>query len=200
MKKLTKQKIKKVVIAVGLWCVFWFGAQAIYLIPISPLNTLELPPNLNFLLYTIWILCVSCAGVFIWKKKVNDFSFLKVKNKKILYLYIMPIIMAIIFLIRGNGIDINRPLYIVAIASTTFIAQDMLTFGFLQTYLEKIISRKTAAMITCIAFFTAHLTFGWSLLTLTFLLGGALFSYLRYRTKNIYLLDIIHISFLLLPF
>lgn len=202
MKKLTKQKIKKTIVAIGLWSVFWFGAQGMYVLPFSPLNNLNLnlSPDLSFLFYTLWILSVAGIGLILWKKTINDFSFLKVKNKKVLFLYIVPIIIAIVLLIRGNGFnDINRPLYVAAIASSTFIAQDMLTFGFLQTYLEKILSKNVAAIITFVTFFTAHLAFQWSMGALIVLLGAIVFSYLRYRTKNIYLLDIIHISFLLLP-
>lgn len=191
-------KLLKVILAVVIWFIFWFGAQSLYLIP-NLFSNINPTPNVFFVIYSLWIIFVSMVAVLIWKFTFKKFGFLKIKNKKWLLLYIIPVVLSVILIINGNNFGINRYLYTSAMFVTTFLGQDLLTFGFLQTYLEKITGAKTAAIITGLAFFAGHLVSSFSFGTLLMLVAAILFSFLRYRTKNIYLLNIIHISFSLLP-
>ena len=191
----------KIIAAVVIWFIFWFAEESLYLI--SRLLSTDIPFSLSldvfFGIYSLWIISIAAIGIIIWRFTINDFSFLKIKNKKWLLLYIVPVILSIVLFIWGNGLNINRVLYAASMFSTTFIGQDVLTFGFLQTYLGKVIDKKLAALVTGISFFIGHLTFNLSYYTLLITVAAVLFSYLRYKTKNIYLLNIVHVSFLLLP-
>jgi len=195
---ITAMRIRKVIVAVLIWFFFWFAAQSLLLIP-DLLSNLASTPNAYFSIYSLWILFIAAIAIILWRFIINDFSFLKVKNRKILFLYLIPIAISIALLTLGNGLSINRLLYVVCMSLTTFLAQDVLTFGFLQTYLDKVVANKLAAVITGLAFFVGHLTFDLSWFTLVYIFAAILFSFLRYKTKNVYLLNIIHISFLLLP-
>jgi len=197
-KKHKKNNIIKILLAIFIWSIFWFSGQGVFFINYLSLENID--SNMVFIYFTFWLLFVAIVGIIIWRLKINDFSFLRIKNKKILWLYLVPILFAVVILINGAPVDINRYYYVFAMTTTTFLAQDMLTFGFLQTYLEKHTKPSYAAMITTLVFFIAHLTFDLSIFTLIYASGIILFGYLRYKTKNIYLLNIIHMSFLLLPF
>lgn len=127
----------------------------------------------------------------------KNISFLKVDNKKIFLFYLFPffILLTIVSFFRGNisiGDNLIDKFSLVVIS----ISQDILTFGLLETYLEGIISCKNAAVITVIMFFIGHIGFfPINFLLLFYVFGFVLFGYLRYRYKNIYLVNIIHTSF-----
>lgn len=196
--KINKNIFLRILISLTLWSLFWFLGQALFFYNNLPFQNLD--SNAIFFVITIWILFLAIIALFLWKWKFNDFSFLQVKNRKILWFYSLPVILTLIFLIKGLPVGINRFAYVFAMVTTTFLAQDMLTFGFLQTYLEKLITPFCAFILTSLVFFIAHLTFDFSFFTLIFAFGALLFGYLRYKTKNIYLLNILHTAFLLLPF
>lgn len=138
-------KLLKVILAVVVWFIFWFGAQSLYLIP-NLFSNIDPTPNVFFAIYSSWIIFVSMVAVLIWKFTLKKFGFLKITNKKWLLLYIIPSILSVILIINGKNFGINRYLYTSAIFVTTFLGQDLLTFGFLQTYLEKLTNSKTAML------------------------------------------------------
>ena len=202
VKKNKNKIIIKIIIAILLWSIFWFSGQALFFINLDLpfLNFVQnFDKNIIMLVYTLWVLFVSLIALIIYRWKINDFSFLKIKNKKILWLYIIPLVFAIIIIINGSPFGYNRYLNVFAMTTTTFLAQDVLTFGFLQTYLEKLINPIYAFFVTSTVFFSAHLAYDLSYYTLILVFGALLFGFLRYKTKNIDLLNIIHTSFLLIP-
>jgi membrane protease YdiL (CAAX protease family) len=76
--------------------------------------------------------------------------------------------------------------------------QDIGTFGFLQTYIEKQVHRSIAAVIVAISFFIAHFQYGLAYATLFYIAGFFLFAFLRYKTRSLYATNVLHLSFLLL--
>jgi len=196
--KKSRRNLIAVIAAILIWVAYWFGIQSLYF-PIFS-NVLNLHVSLDFL-FAIYSLCITIAALIItviWCVNVKDFSFLKLKKKRILYLYILPVVLTILLLRFGDGVGINSFLYAISMWSTTALAQDLVTFRFLQTFLEKRVNRKLVAIITGTVFFSGHLILGLGINTIFYAIGSILFSYLRYKTKNIYLLDVIHISFLLI--
>ena len=195
--KKSRRNLIAVIAAVLIWFAYWFGIQNLYF-PILG-NVLNLHVSQDFL-FAIYSLCITIVALFvtvIWCVTVKDFSFLKLKKKKILYLYMLPVVLTILILIFGDGVGVNSFLFAIFMWSTTALAQDLVTFGFLQTFIEKRVNRKLAAIITGTVFFLGHIIFGMGIITIFHAIGSILFSYLRYKTKNIYILDVIHISFLL---
>lgn len=198
------KKPAKVTIALLLWLVFWFSSQFLFIYPKVFPNAPDFLGTFNsrtirYIVYTIWILLVASVAILVWKKRWNDFSFLKVKDKKILLAYLIPFALIIYDIATNSSFGINKYIWVIGIVSTTFIAQDLVTFGILQSYLNKQLTPFLSFITTSSIFFLAHLYFDFSFGSVVVLAGAFLFGFLRFKTKNIYLLDVIHISFLLFP-
>jgi membrane protease YdiL (CAAX protease family) len=204
-----KTKLLKAIGAVLIWFLIWFVLGIPYstswLLPNPTINVLS---NISssrtefFALYSLWVLLITAIAIMIYKFTINDFSFLKIKQKKLLFLYLIPVILAAYDILANDTYGINSYIWAIGIATTTFCGQDLLTFGLLQTYLSKVLNPFAALIITSAAFFVAHLFIGYnnlSLATSIVLFGAFLFGFLRYKSKSIYLLDVIHIAFGLLP-
>lgn len=186
------KKIIKVILAILIWVLFWFSGQAFFFSDYSFLPKTD-DVNINCAVLSAWVLSLSFVALFIWKIKFNDFSFLKIKNKKVLWLYLIVFLLILYkVFVSGETYGINPYLWVLVVPVTTFFSQDVLTFGFLQTYLGKTIKPFYAFLITSGVFFAAHLTYDFSIMTLVLLTGAFLFGFLRYKTKNIYYLNFIH--------
>lgn len=192
--------IIKTISAIIIFILFWILFQAPYQFNIVDIIGLKLDHQTFFIIYTTWILLVTAIVIGIWKLKINDFSFLKIKNKKWLLFYVIPIILSIILIPRGDIFGTNSTIYILFLSLTTFVGQDLITFGIFQRYLEINVNKKVAAVIVLICFFLVHFIFITPSLDDLgmigiYLIGFTIFSWLRYKTGNIYLLSMIHISF-----
>lgn len=187
----SKHVISKTILAIFVWSFFWFFGQILMKIDLPFIAEID-NVNIGFLIFSIWNLLVTAIAFVIWRVKFNDFKFLKIKDKRVLFLYIVPIVLAILAFIDSSRYGVNSYLWVFGLVATTFLAQDMLTFGFLQTYLGKIMKPVYAFLITSSAFFLAHLAYNFSAMTLILLSGAFLFGFLRYKTKNIYIINIIH--------
>ncbi len=190
---IIKNKSLKVTLALIIWLIFW----------VAPYKIFDFLPDMAgrneiFITYTLLGLVLPVIALIVWKNKFNNFFFLKIKDKRILWLYIMPIIFIIRALCSATQFGINSVVWTSGIITSTFLTQDLMTFGFLQTYLEKLVKPFIAFLLTSSLFFIGHIfTNGISTGLLIVLVGSLVFGFLRYKTKNIYLLNIIHTSFLL---
>lgn len=151
----------------------------------------------KLLIYSaVWILSLLTAW-FVYHKSVRDYNFLKTK-KWILVLYLLPIAAAINLYIH-NPTEIygaNTIIYLLAMLISVGY-QDILTFGFLQTILEKRTARIIAALATALVFYIGHLNFGFDLLSLIHILGYVVFVFARYKTSAIYVTNVIHLTYIL---
>lgn len=132
----------------------------------------------------------------LWLYFTRNISFLKTKDKKVFLFYLLPLIIfaSILVIKKGeNTIDLSTAAFSFFTISFT---QDFLTFGILQTLLEKLSNKKTAAILTVIMFFVGHTGFfPLNVFIIFYIVGFVLFGYLRYKYGNIYLLNVLHISF-----
>lgn len=202
----TKKNIAWAVVACAGWVAFWLSTQALFMTNIPILSKALLSSHnvtTSFLALTIWILIVAVVAVLAWAKfSHNNFSFLRVEHRQrwILYAYIPILILAVLVAFK-TPFGVPGWLWVVGIIATTFF-QDILTFGFLQTMLEKHLSGVVAAVVTAGMFFAGHFLLVGNIPTLQtmllYLVAFPLFAFLRLKTKTIYATDIIHVVFLLL--
>lgn len=199
--RLSLQTIRNVIVAIALWFVFWllsqylfFGEWPSWLASFMQDTSAEQ----QFIYLTLWISLVAIIGVTIWHKTFRDYSFLNLSGRTYLA-YIVPIALLIWLLLQPLHFGVSAPIYATGAIVSVFW-QDLLTFGFLYTYLDSQVNSKLATVITAAVFFAGHL---FTTLTLPELiaygLGFLVFAYLRYKTQSIYLTNVLHLSFILLP-
>lgn len=196
--KKNKKNIK-IILALVIWLLYWFAASQKGICSILPdMGSV----NNIFIVYNTVLIFLAAVVVLGWKIKINNFNFLKIKNKKILWFYLIPFVLAIRTLFSGEQFGINSIVWTLGIIISTFLAQDIVTFGFLQTYLEKLVKPFMAFLLTSSIFFFGHLIISndlnnFFMITVT-LAGSFIFGFLRYKTKSIYPGNIIHVAFLLI--
>lgn len=201
-KKLSnKNRLIRIITVIALWFAVWFLSQGVFIVSDTPLANWLMHGSSqdNFIHATLWIVGVMVIGAALWHKFVRNYSFLKVRSPRLLAAYLLPLVLFIVMLIRPLPFGINPFVYTASMIATCFW-QDLLTFGFLQTSLEKLVNPKLAAALTAASFFVGHLYFEFSWLALAYMAGFAIFAYARYRTKSIYLTNALHLAFLLVAF
>lgn len=197
----------KTILAIALWFTVWSASQALFMSADQYSGTLHLAESLfqnttlsfQFGALSLWSILLAAIAIVIWKYTVNDFSFLKPLNKKILLLYLIPVSFALYQLTKTSVFGVDSTVWVFGIIGTTFLLQDFLTFGLLQTYVSKKIGPFYALFVVGAVFFIAHMSFDMSVNTLLLLLGSFSFAYARYKTSSIYLGNVIHLSALLAP-
>lgn len=196
----TKNIIASVIIVL-FWWTFWLGTQALFIVDLpylSPLLTSS-SPQANFISLTLWIIAINVIAFGIWHWRKHDYSFLKIKDKWDVLGYIVPLAL-IIALLATKSTAFNVPIwiYIVAMIVTNF-CQELLTTGYMQTGLSKTLGPIVAAIITVIMFYLGHFMIAdtFSLMGGVMLAGFILFSWLRYVRGNIYLANIVHLTWAL---
>lgn len=167
----------------------------------------SLPESLNldssklFIYATVWILFVATITTLVWNKLRADWSFLHKPRKYQIALYLVPIVLVVKDLTMPSIFGVNSSLYVVAIV-VSVMWQDVLTFGFLQTYLEKKTTPVIVMFLVAASFWVGHIVFQLHSINLfvflLYALAFLLLSFLRFKTKNIYLTNILHLTFLLL--
>lgn len=153
----------------------------------------------SFIRLTIWIVVVNLIALSVWRCFKRDYSFLKVKDRWDVLAYAVPSVLAIILLATTpTAFGMTMWIYIVVMIITNF-AQDLLTTGYMQTGLSKTLGPVVGAIITCVVFYFGHfmimdtLTIGGGIMVIGFIL----FSWLRYKRGNIYLVNAVHLSWAL---
>lgn len=165
-------------------------------VPILSDSLLTSDPQANFISLTLWIVAINLIVLAVYHWLERDYSFLKIKDKWDILAYIIPLALIIaLFATKNTAFNVSIPIYVVAMIITNF-CQDLLTNGFMQTSLSKKIGSVLAAIVTCIVFYLGHF-----MITETFtpmggimVIGFILFSWLRYKRGNIYLVNVLHLS------
>jgi membrane protease YdiL (CAAX protease family) len=151
---------------------------------------------LFFFLSSFLLLTFSLTLLFLWKLFFREISFLKTHNKMIFFLYGLPLLIFFLSFILSPDVPPEE----VFLTQFSFFAlsfsQDIFAFGILQSILEKIVCDIWATVLTTTMFFIGHTGFfPPGIFILLYVFGFFLFGFLRYKTKNIYALNIVHLSF-----
>lgn len=148
---------------------------------------------------TVFVAFVLAISLIIFKKYNKKFL---VRSKQ-LYLYLIPLILAVILPLHYH---LTSPwyMYVFMIVVTVFW-QDYLTFGIFQTYIQSKVKTLLAVILVGSLFTLGHFIFFVSSfspesipLWIALLCTGILFAWLRKRFGNIYTINVLHMSFLLL--
>ncbi len=195
---LTPKNIFASLLLILLWWLFWLGTQALFIVNVPFLSdslATQNPQN-NFIALTVWIVIINLIALAIYHKFQRDYSFLKIKDKWDILAYAIPLGLIVALLAtKGTAFNVSMPIYIVAIVITNF-CQELLTTGFLQTGLSKKIGSVLAAIVTCVVFYLGHFMVAetFTLMGGVMVIGFILFSWLRYKRGNIYLVNVLHLS------
>ena len=198
---LTPKNIVGSFLIILFWWTFWLGTQALFIIDVPYLSALltSASPESNFIYLTLWIAAINVIAFGIWHWLKRDYSFLKIKDKWDVLGYIVPLAL-IVALLATKSTAFNVPIwiYIVAMIVTNF-CQELLTTGYMQTGLSKTLGPVIAAIVTVIMFYLGHFMIAdtFSLMGGVVLAGFILFSWLRYVRGNIYLANIVHLTWAL---
>lgn len=195
----SKKRYLLVCVAICLWFLWWFLSQALFIINVPILTDLltgGVTPAQSFINITLFLLVPTFFAFLVFHKFVNDYRFLRT-NRYVLLLYIIPLILFMRLLTVGDIYGVPAFVYGLGMIISAAV-QDIGTFGFLQTFVEKHIPRILAAIVVAIAFFIAHFQYGMAYEELFYFSGFLLFALLRYKTKSIYVTNVLHLSFLLL--
>lgn len=196
------KKALKILAGVALWFFIWTAARFLFYFNniTRVLPFLKSLIDYKYLFFGGWLVFCAIIVFVVWGKKSQSFSFLRIKNKFWLMLYLIPLGQYVYWIFQSKTpFGLAGWLYgLIFILATS--GQDILTFGFLETYLEKIIKPWPAAFMTVLVFFLGHFYFKLSFLTLIFIVGFAGFAILRKKTESVYPVNIIHLIFSLLPY
>ncbi|MFA5069933.1 MAG: CPBP family glutamic-type intramembrane protease [Patescibacteria group bacterium] len=192
----------KIIAVIAAWLLIWTIGRLFYyfnfITRIFPF--LEGDEDYKYLFFCGWLILAGVIVVFFWRKKGLPFYFLNLKNKVWLFFYLIPLSQLIYWFYQNNSpFGLAGWLYGFLILITT-MAQDLFTFGFLQTGLEKLTKPWLAALLVVITFYLGHFYFQASFLTLIFFVGFSGFAWLRAKYRSIYAINIIHLIFSLLPY
>ena len=179
------------------WLIIWnhlnfeFGEKVIsYFFP-------DITTHPYLLLFqSFYLLFITSIILFLWFIIFKKFDFFYLNTKKVLLLYIIPLIIFLLSFVYTNEKTMSTILQETFSFIVLSFSQDILTFGILQTYLSKLINTYYATILTVCMFFIGHIGFfPLNILLLFYITGFVLFGYLRYKDKNIYRLNVIHTSF-----
>lgn len=160
-----------------------------------------LPGNSNqkYLVASTYISGIILISMFI----LPEIRKKNLPKSKLIYLYLIPLLL-IIALPFHYSLALNPLVYITMITISCFW-QDYLTFGIYQTKLIHKYNKLTVVPIVAIFFFMGHFVFyldslseqtlfGWIMIAV----AGLVLAAARYKSGNIYISNVIHLSFLLL--
>lgn len=198
----SKTRIRVVSLVLLAWFVFWLPFQLIFILDVPYLDSLLSPDNLptheRLVRYSLVLAASAFLACLIYHRFVHIYKFFKTK-KWIFLLYLLPLAAMINLYINQPSeiFGVNTLLYILFM-TLSVAYQDILTFGFLQTILEKNLGGLIAAIITGVVFYIGHLNFSLDVFSLIHMLGFIVFSFSRYLTGSIYIANIIHLTFVLM--
>ncbi|MFA6908937.1 MAG: CPBP family intramembrane glutamic endopeptidase [Patescibacteria group bacterium] len=185
---------------VAAWFVFWIASNA-YPWVSSSMNILQgADVDVRFGALTLWILIISAVTFFVWGHFLKKKDFFAIRPAWSLFFLVFPVYGLLYYAFRNTSLNnVNGLLYGCGVIISV-VLQQIVTFGLLQSSLEKVLTLKNAAIVTGCAFFIGHLIYGISFLTIIFAVAAIVFSWLRYRYRSILPGSIIHLIFSLLPF
>lgn len=199
---LTQKNILTSLIIVSLWWAFWLGSQGLFIVDVPILSDwlIASDPQTNFISLTIWIIVVNLIALAIYHWLQRDYSFLNIRDKWDVVAYTIPLGLIIVLLItKASVFGVPILIYISAMVVTNF-CQELLTTGFMQTGLSKRIGNISAAFITCVVFYLGHFMIleTFTPIGIIMVAGFILFSWLRLKRGNIYLTNVVHLSWSLI--
>ena len=177
------------------------GTQALFIVDVPFLSSLLTASDAqsNFIFLSLWIIIINIIALIVWHWRERDYSFLKIKDKWDILGYIVPLLL-IIALLATKSTAFNVPIwiYIIAMLITNF-CQELLTTGYMQTGLTKTLGPIAAAIVTCVMFYLGHFMIAdtFSIMGGVMVAGFILFSWLRYKRGNIYLANVVHLTWTL---
>lgn len=189
--------VSKLIVPCLAWLGIWSATQGFYMV--SYLQ--ELIPgstDLKISLITAYILGVLLVTLLTLRQETKRF----LRPSRWLWLYLLPFacIAALLFSYQG-------PLHIgvfVAMITISVFWQDMLTFGLLQNYIQKAVPKWAIIFIVGSLFGLGHILAFipdmTQLFSPTFYLlfaVGYLFAWLREKTRTVYVINVLHVTFLL---
>ena len=199
---LTIKNILASLIIICLWWAFWLSGQALFMvdIPIFSDWLIGSGQQTNFIVLTTWtaVVCLIAFAVYHWLQR--DYSFLRAKNKWDVLAYIVPLVLMVALIATTSEVfGVPVLIYICGMIVSVF-CQDLLTTGFMQTSLSHKIGPILAAVVTCVVFYFGHfmITETLTIMGVITVIGFVLFSFLRYKRGNIYLVNVVHLSYSLL--
>lgn len=195
---LTTKNIFASLPIVLLWWTFWLGTQALFMVDVPFLSNwlTSSNPQTSFISLTLWIITINIVALGIWHWRKRDYSFLKIKDRWDILGYIVPLLL-IVALLATKSTVFNVPIWIYILAMViSNLCQELLTTGYMQTGLSKTLGPVVAAIVTCIMFYFGHFMIAdtFSLMGGIMVTGFILFSWLRYTRGNIYLANIVHLT------
>lgn len=199
---LTTKNIFASLLIILFWWFFWLGTQALLIVDVPFLSSLLTASDAqsNFIFLTLWIIIVNVIALGIWHWRVRDYSFLKIKDRWDILGYIVPLLLIIVLLAtKSTAFNVPIWIYIIAMLITNF-CQELLTTGYMQTGLTKTLGPIAAAIVTCVMFYLGHFMIAdtFSLMGGIVVAGFVLFSWLRYVRGNIYLVNVVHLTWALM--
>lgn len=192
-----KNNLMKILLFSALWLLVWSVTHGFFMSP----GLMQLIPaalNIQYLLASVYILFVVAGSVAYFPKAKVDLP-----KSKLLYLYSIPLFLLII-LPYHYQLELNVYVYMFMVVVTCFW-QDYLTFGLYQSAVSKVATQRMTIVVVASLFtighvlfflnkFTVESTLGW----LGILASALVFATIKIKTRNMYLINILHLSFLLL--
>lgn len=165
----------------------------------SLMKIIPLETNVSILLATSYVAVILAISLVVFKKYNKKF----LARTNLLYLYILPLILVGLLPFHYH-LALPLSIYIFMIVVTVFW-QDYLTFGIVQTYVQTTLTPTLSLFIVALLFTLGHFTFLISSFSSAYIPGlialfcvSALFAWFRKHFGNIYIINVLHLSFLLM--
>jgi|JI6StandDraft_1071083.scaffolds.fasta_scaffold175211_2 hypothetical protein len=186
------------VIASVAWLIIWIFTQGLFMSE-SLMKIIPLETNVSILLATSYVAVILAISLVVFKKYNKKF----LARTNLLYLYILPLILVGLLPFHYH-LALPLSIYIFMIVVTVFW-QDYLTFGIVQTYVQTTLTPTLSLFIVALLFTLGHFTFLISSFSSAYIPGlialfcvSALFAWFRKHFGNIYIINVLHLSFLLM--
>jgi hypothetical protein len=195
---LKLNKWQKVLSACVAWLAAWVFTQGLFMGD-SLLRVFSGGFDVQILKATLWVGLVLGFSLVVFKNYDRRF----LTRSRLIYLYFLPA--ALIAILPWHyHLTLSIPLFVLMVIISTFW-QDYLTFGIFQTFIQSKLVTWMSVIIVGVLFTIGHFIFfidSFSLASMTgwlaLLSAGLLFSWQRKHFGNIYVINVLHLSFLLL--
>jgi hypothetical protein len=185
---------------IAVWFILWTSTQGFF-INTAWLNVFSSDPATAVLLASLYCLVIMLIVGVIFRKHLSAIF----PRQRFIWLYILIVpAIAYMLVVHPTVGVLSTPVYLFMIMITVFW-QDVLTFGALQSRLERI-NPKYAWLIVAVVFWLGHIVFDLSGVvadpsgTLLVLVAAFSFAWLRKVTGSFYLPNVLHLLFyMILP-
>lgn len=202
MKKTQAPLIRRlayIITACFAWSFVWLITQSLFMTRVPFLsdmlvgNAMPYGSVEDFVKIICWCAAVVAVATLVWAKwSKNDFRFLQPKWW-VLISYVGLLAPAILLATESDILGMPGWLQVVCMIVGTAM-QILLTFGFLQTALERWSGKLVAAGLTAALFALGHFVWIGSF-DLVIAVGAAVFAFARMKTDTVYLTHTLHLGF-----